>query len=207
MALYQKMTAEYRLTQRWYPKGAMQINDPEGLGVCYVSPWLQPETWQVVAYAGTAGKPSFNNRFRSREQAEKSVETFFTSLLAHKVRLAEYRGSEKPHALKAGDIITNSWGYDQTNVDWYRITRTSEFYVWLKPIAGHTTETRFMSGQSVPHVETMDADPTKWGYKDLNQPEQRHKATSSGNGESYVCFKYGSGSKWDGKERYESWYA
>ncbi len=107
-----------------------------------------------------------------------------------------------------GDIITNSWGYDQTNVDWYRVTRTSEFYVWLQPIAGHTKETGFMSGQSVPHVETNDADPSKWGYKDTKEPEERHKATSYGDpATSSVCFKFGSGSKWDGQARYESWYA
>jgi hypothetical protein len=40
-----------------------------------------------------------------------------------------------------------------------------------------------------------------------DKPEEQHKATHSGNGDS-VGFKYGSGSKWDGKESlYCSWYA
>ncbi len=68
MAEYFKMTAEYRLKQRYFPKGAMAINSPDGLGVCYVAPYSTAiaDSWQVVAYAGTAGKPSSNNYFRSR---------------------------------------------------------------------------------------------------------------------------------------------
>jgi hypothetical protein len=29
----------------------------------------------------------------------------------------------KPHTLKVGDILVSSWGYDQTNIDFYQVTR------------------------------------------------------------------------------------
>lgn len=189
-----------RLAARWYPKGAMAINHPDGLGVAYVAEYSLPGTFQVVAYRGTAGKPDFNFVYKRRELAEKKVEEFFISLLAHKVRVLEYRKSaNQPHQLKVGDIITNSWGYDQTNVDCYQITRTTEHFVFLRPIASKLIPDEGcgpMSGRVVPI-------PGQFAEKG---EETQHKATHNGNGDS-VCFKHGSGSKWDGRSLYCSWYA
>lgn len=36
---------------------------------------------------------------------------------------------------EVGDILVESWGYDQTNIDFYQIVRTSEKSVWIKEIA------------------------------------------------------------------------
>lgn len=40
--------------------------------------------------------------------------------------------------LKTGDIVSNSWGYEQTNVDFYQVTRTTEKSVWFKEIESET---------------------------------------------------------------------
>jgi len=151
----------------------------------------------VVAYRGTAGKPDFNFIYRDREQAEQKVAEWFKGLLQHKLFVVERRAEQnKAHTLNVGDVITNSWGYDQTNVDCYQITRKTEHFVWLKPIAsklvphdGYSP----MAGRVVPCP----------GEFIEGKPEEQHKAS----GES-VGFKFGSGSKWDGKESlYCSWYA
>lgn len=175
----------------------MAINHPDGLGVAYVAPWKNPGSWQVLTYRGTAGKPDFNFVFKTREQAEKKVEEWFTSLLARKLYIVEQRAEQnKPHTLQVGDVITNSWGYDQTNVDCYKITRTTDHFVWLRPIAskiiphdGYSP----MAGRVVPIPGEFLA----------NGAEEQHKAS----GQS-VGFKFGSGSKWDGESSfYCSWYA
>lgn len=39
------------------------------------------------------------------------------------------------HPLKAGDILYSSWGYDQTNIDWYvvdRVTESMAIYTQIK---------------------------------------------------------------------------
>lgn len=186
-----------RLAQRWFPKGSMAINHPDGLGVVYVSEFKDGK-WQGVGYKGTEGKPSFNFSFRNREQAEKKVEEFFNGLLARKVHILERRKEQnKPHSLNVGDVITNSWGYDQTNVDCYQITRKTDHFVWLMPI----------DSQEVPRGEgfsPMSAQvvPVPGAFA-KNGKEEKHKASGE-----YVGFKYGSGSKWDGKRSlYSSWYA
>lgn len=184
-----------RLARRWHPEQATRIDSPEGLGVAYIAEWKQPGKWQVVAYRGTAGKPDFNFIYRSREQAEQKIQDWFKSLVAHKIYVLESRRQQNaPHTFKVDDIITNSWGYDQTNVDCYQITRVSEHFVWLKPIASELVPDEGcgpMSGRVVPNPGAF-----------LDKPEEQHKATGA-----YVCFKYGSGSKWDGRSLYCSWYA
>ena len=202
-----RLSAEYRLSQRWFPRGAMAVTHPEGLGVAYVAPWDNSGRWQVVAYRGSSGKRDFNFTYKNRAAAEEKVKSWFESLGAHREMIQNRRADYgKPHNLKVGDVITNSWGYDQTNVDWYRVARTSTHYVWLKPIAANVQETGFMSGSSTPHVDTSNPDSSQWGFRDLDKPEEKHKATSGTYGDS-VTFEFGSGSKWDGKEKYASWYA
>jgi len=187
---------DVRLAQRWFPKGSMPINHPEGLAVVYVSPFDSSKgTWQAVAYRGTAGRPSFNNSYRSLESAQKLIGEWFEAVSADKKRVIERRAdANKPHTLKVGDVITNSWGYDQTNVDCYQITRTSSNFVWLRPIATQLVPDEGvgpMSGRVVPIPNQFQ-----------DKPEKQHKASGE-----YVSFKYGSGSKWDGRSLYCSWYA
>ena len=58
------------------------------------------------------------------------------------------------HAFQPGDTVYASWGYEQTNMDWYRVTRATKSYVWLKQLASIQTETCFMSGTCIPGQET-----------------------------------------------------
>jgi hypothetical protein len=69
-------------------------------------------------------------------------------------------------------------------------------------------------GLGVAYVSLMTPEKDYWqvvayrgtagkpGFHDLNEPEEQHKATGAS-----VTFRFGSGSKWDGKPRYCSWYA
>jgi hypothetical protein len=185
---------EQRLAVRWFPKGSMAINHPDRLGVAYVSEYDKRKQWQVVTYRGTAGRPEANKLYSTREKAEIAVGQWFCDLTEHKIRVAGYESANKPTTLKVGDIITNSWGYDQTNVDCYQITRVTDHFVWLRPITSELVPDDGvgpMSGRVVPCPSQFK-----------EQPEEKHKAS----GES-VCFKYGSGSKWDGRSLYCSWYA
>lgn len=43
--------------------------------------------------------------------------------------------AEPPTPVKVGDIFRNSWGYDQTNVDYYQAVRVTAQSVYLRAIA------------------------------------------------------------------------
>lgn len=41
--------------------------------------------------------------------------------------------------IQAGDIFYTSWGYEQTNVDFYQVIRATEKTVWVREIRGTTS--------------------------------------------------------------------
>ena len=117
---------------RWIPEDSIPILDPKDNGIVYL--YAIGERYAAIAYKGNAGKSSWHYSYRTLEEAHKKAQEFFAGLASAKERHAKWRAeANKPHSLKVGDIIANSWGYEQTNVDWYRVTRTSEHFVWLMP--------------------------------------------------------------------------
>ena len=49
-----------------------------------------------------------------------------------------------------GDIAYSSWGYEQTNITFYRVTRTTTASVWLEEIPSIRTETAWATGTAIP---------------------------------------------------------
>lgn len=109
------------------------------------------------------------------------------------------RTQPKVEALvKKGDIFYNSWGYDQTNIDWYQVvevTKTGKS-VKIKRINARVKENGFMSGLSTP----LKGKFTK-GEKVLTK-----RIRVSGD-EVNLPMPHGWCPKWDGKPKQSSWYA
>ena len=55
------------------------------------------------------------------------------------------------HTLKVGDVLRSSWGYDQTNIDYYEVTALiGEHIIKARPIATESVETEWLQGKCVP---------------------------------------------------------
>lgn len=52
--------------------------------------------------------------------------------------------------IKVGDIFKCSWGYDQTNVDFYQVTKLNKATVTVCQINAHTVESGMMCGETSP---------------------------------------------------------
>ena len=39
-----------------------------------------------------------------------------------------------------GTILVSTWGYDQTNVDFYEVTRATQHTLWMRPLAKRAGE-------------------------------------------------------------------
>lgn len=90
-----------------------------------------------------------------------------------------------------GAIVEHNWGYDQTNIDYYLITRrTEKGYLYLQPIGSKTTETGWLTGNCEP-------DPTNL----LDREVVRRRVITRGNEEIGVGSPNGCGwaSLWDGR--------
>lgn len=87
----------------------------------------------LLTYYGAAAKPRANYRFKSQEAAEKWLANDLQSLREREERKAT-EAAEKKAALSkkaadfwtVGEVVYTSWGYDQTNVEFFQI-------VTLKP--------------------------------------------------------------------------
>lgn len=188
-------------TFRWIPKDAQAVEHPEGLGTVYTYSKTGPGTWNTcaVAYRGKTNKPVWNYSFHTQEQRDKEIADWFAGLTSSMAEKKKYqRARETPHGLEPGAIVVNSWGYDQTNKDFYQVTKATPHFVVLKPLEyAELTETGFMQGYCLPA-------PGKFPE---NAEETKHHAYRSEQGGVYVTFRHGSGSEWKGGKEWCSWYA
>lgn len=102
-------------------------------------------------------------------------------------------------ALSAGAILASSWGYDQTNVDFYRVEQVKNGWAVLQEIAGDEASDgpSSMTGKVVPaepHQPKGKPFRRKIGEPFLGEPILRIS--------SYECAR-----PWDGKPKRVSHYA
>jgi hypothetical protein len=187
-------TKDERLAARRIPTGATKIEHPDGLAVAYL--YEERNAPCAVAFTGTAAKPAFNFKFSSAADRTEQIETYFANLTSNANSKRAYRAAASaPHSLKVGDILSGSWGYEQTNVEFYQVVAVTTHGATLRSIAD----------------ETVPDSTVSHGMADLRTAIRDHFC-----GEpvrvrvsSYNRCQVGSCSlsPWDGKPCYCSWYA
>ncbi|MEY2170711.1 MULTISPECIES: hypothetical protein [unclassified Rhodanobacter] len=94
-----------------------------------------------LAFAGRRSKAAAFYSFKTEEArnayAEKWQADRVQALEATKARKAEAR---KPHSLKVGDVLYTSWGYEQTNVEFYEVVSVRGSVVDLRELQQDRTE-------------------------------------------------------------------
>lgn len=95
---------------------------------------------------------------------------------------------------QVGDVVFNTWGWEQTNIDFYQVVKVSAATISIKPIQARIVKSSplAMHGHTMPVVDSFKSDETA-----IKRPNKH------GN----VKFKYGAGRKWDGMPVGCSWYA
>ena len=58
------------------------------------------------------------------------------------------------HAIEVGDLFYTSWGYDQTNVEFYKVVRTTDHKVELEPIGAKVESDGMTYEMVVPDPDT-----------------------------------------------------
>lgn len=147
------MTKEDRAAYKAsFIKGRTKVA-PKGLDVEF---YLQdaPGRFSVMAFVGTAGKPMANYWYKSADQRAGFMARTIESA---KARVA-YRAKKTTTArkLEVGHILYTSWGYDQTNTDFYQVTALKgATMVMVRKLAATTEEKGFMSGDTFPTEEQI----------------------------------------------------
>ncbi len=184
---------------RWKPEGSQLLARAEDVGV-EVWEYQKGDVLSAIAYAGKGLKSVWHYRFRTRERMIAKTAELITNYRAHKKRITESRESARAfrHQLKVGDILTGSWGYDQTNAEAWQVVEALPSSVKIRPVAHRAVEgtAGFMSESVVPVKDQFTG------------PERltRVRPTSDGVG-SCSANEFCSLTKWTGGAQYSSWYA
>jgi hypothetical protein len=154
-------------------------------------------------------KPLFNFRFRSIERMNEFctewIERVETNINSQNERKAKKKEAQKVmnHNFKEGMILYNSWGYDQTNIDFYQIVKIKEKSVILREIASSTVSGSegFMSANVKPIKDYFVGEPI---LKRINI-----SVSYNGNISYYIKAKHGCFCEYANAESgvYSSWYA
>ena len=155
----------------------------------------------AVGFSGKRSKPDFRFRFIKPEHREKRVSSYIAALVAAKEAKVERRAKRKlPHDMKPGDVLCCSWGYDQTNVDFYQVTEIiGKTMIEITPIGQKTTDERSTGNSMASYVLPV-------ANKFTGKPMRKKVDVSYGKARVSMN-SYSSASFWDGSPCYSSWYA
>jgi len=177
-------------------KGWIKIADKHSTAVAYL--WRGKskagDVPVVKAYCGKRQKPDGWYRFpKGAKAAERYIKEYFEGVQAHEKAKADYAAQKKAEAdeVQVGGIYYTSWGYDQTNVDFYQVVGRTAKMVKYIPI-GKTT---YSTGCAA--ADEVVADPEIKGKK-------VYTAKINGNGWRVSSFEFAT--PWDGKPKHQTAY-
>jgi hypothetical protein len=157
------------LSREFYiPEGAAKVADKHSAAVAYVFTNKAGQPC-AMAFYGKADKPLWHFRFRSEKEREARIATLFADFREREARKATERQKRKEagRGLDVGDILKASWGYDQTNIDYYEVTALiGKTMVEIRPLAQERCETLSMQGKCVPLPGQYHGKPSRHVAKD-----------------------------------------
>lgn len=100
------------------------------------------------------------------------------------------------HSLKVGDVLVYTWGYDQTNVDFFQVVKTTDKTVVVRELMQETRHEHYlMAGTALPKKGEFVGKPirktVKTGFSDKD----------------ILSFDHGIAHIWNGKPQNYSSYA
>lgn len=146
----------------------------------------------VFTQRGRTLRYTFDSRTVAEKWAARELERLKLHAAQKRARRAERAAFST--ALQVGDVLVSSWGYEQTNVNYYEVTAViGRVTVELRPIAQQVVETKGPMSETVaPAVGQYIGAPKRYRVCDGDIV----KVSSSQHAR-----------KWDGRPEYQSHYA
>ncbi len=183
--------------ERWIPKDYKKIRQNQKLNIAVYS----DGKLSAIGYSGNRSKHDFYFQFRSKKSMKEYLDDYMARMIRHAKEDAIEKAKraaelKKPCGLNPDDILVSSWGYEQTNVNFYQVISVKNRTVKMREIA-LKTDGESWAGAMSDHVV-----PVKDAF--LERAEVMTKRVGIGDS---VKLDYGYAGKWDGRPRYRSWYA
>ncbi len=160
----------------------------------------------VMVFLPKAIKPYCRYRFETPEERE----TFINKQVEYRKRHIQEKEQDKQkrkgtaeqlEAVKVGSIFVCSWGYDQTNIDFYQIIEKNGYMVKIRELCQESvgpTESHGMADHRIPKKDHF-----------IKESEIiTKKIQFLGDGKPRLAVRsYADAYLWDGQSEYCSWYA
>lgn len=181
---------------RWIPANATECQHPNGLGVAYAYSLPNGKSC-VIAYDGNQSKRAFHESYRDAEKRDVRIAEHFAALTSSALQKKEWRDRKNAaHSMVVGDIIHHSWGWEQTQCDFYQVLAVTAHGATIQAISSATVpDSCYSHGMAEMQTATPNAfcgEPLKVRIDGTNR---------------VTTLKHGSAAKWDGRPKYCSWYA
>lgn len=116
----------------------------------------------AVAFGGKRNKPDWHFRFKDETRLRAKIEETLRGYMQSADLKAEWKAKRNaPHDVKVGDVFRCSWGYDQTNIDFYECTAVIGAMIEIRAIAQDSMETMSMQGECVPMRGAFTGEPMR----------------------------------------------
>lgn len=133
---------------RYVPPNAIRIRSKLSESVVYLYT-AQSGKLAAMGYVGRAVKAAFCYSFGSPKFRAEYVAKWMRDQDAKATAKRERQAA--PRALEVGDVLVATWGYEQTNVDFYEVVRLiGAKSVGLRPIQRESHQDGDMTGHAVP---------------------------------------------------------
>jgi hypothetical protein len=134
---------------RYIPTGYSLIAKDERFGF---EVWGKTDPRIVaIAFGGKRSKPDWHFQFQSMERLHQKISESLSGYMAWQESKEKRAAQRKaPHDVKVGDLFRCSWGYDQTNIDYFECTAVHGAMIEIRAVAQEREETEFMQGKCVP---------------------------------------------------------
>lgn len=183
--------------QRYQPKGSITIR-PKGINAVAFAYTMGGKP-AAIAYSGNRRKSDWHHGFRDELQRAAYIQQWVDGLRKREEEKQRRQAERKSyqHGFQVGDILEYTWGYEQTNVEFFQVVALKGKQIVIREIAARSEGNPGGAAMSDRCVPVPD---------DFTGPE-KVKTPRGSDGRDYVSMEDGSASKWDGKPTYRSWYA
>lgn len=177
-----------------YTKFAPEVGDyKKDLFECWVD-LRKPKRPVAMFFTGKQSRPSWHTIFRTTDRMKEVIKNSISSLMSRE-DMKEKRKEDRKNQLdniSIGDILYCSWGYEQTNIDFYQVVEKKNKQFTIREIMHKYDNSKSAGNGMAAYVE-----PVKDSF--VNDVEPIKKTSLS--------MKFGVLSKYDGQSLYCSWYA
>lgn len=156
-----------KIPYRYIPSGFQLLREIPELGVQVYGQYLPKPV--AMFYGGKRNKPDWYYVFKSIDSLNDKIDSTINSIKQSKAYVAERRAKRTAMTdVAVGDIFRCSWGYDQTNVDFYQVTAVKGHFMEVREIAEMSESDGWLTGSCVPDVGNFIGKPMRKLIQNVN---------------------------------------